>query len=62
MIAVNQDFIAYWVQEKNRKLKNLHMDSLYIVKVQVHQQYLNFDIHKKLINKYGARSIDIITK
>ena len=32
VIAVKQDFKTCWVQDKTRKLKNLHMDSLCIVK------------------------------
>ncbi len=58
VIAVNQDSKTCWVQDKTRKLKNLHMDSLRIVKAWVHQQSSKFDIPKELLNKYGARSID----
>ena len=62
VIAVNQDFKTCWVQDKTRKLKNLHMDSLHIVKVWVHQQSSKFDIPKELLDKYGACSIDNIPK
>ena len=62
VIAVNQDFKTCWVQDKTGKLKNLHMDSLRIVKAWVHQQFSKFDIPKKLLDKYGTRSIDNIPK
>ena len=62
VIAVNQDFKTCWVQDKTGKLKNLHMDSLCIVKAWVHQQSSKFDIPKEFLDRYGARSIDNITK
>ena len=62
VILVNQDLKTCWVQDKNRKLKNLQMDSLRIVKAQVHKQSSKFDIPKELLNKYGACSIDNILK
>ena len=52
VITVNQDFKTCWVQDKTVKLKNLHMDSLRIVKAWVHQQSSKFDIPKELLNKY----------
>ena len=62
VIAVNQDFKTCRVQDKTGKLKNLHMDSLRIVKAWVHQKSSKFDIPKELLDKYGARSIDNIPK
>ena len=62
MITVNHDFKTCQVQEKNGKKKNLHMDSLRLVKAWVHHQSFKFDIHKELLEKYGARNIDAIPK
>ena len=62
VIAVNQDFKTCWVQDKTGKLKNLHMDSLRIVKAWVHQKSSKFDIPKELLDKYGAHLIDNIPK
>ena len=62
VIAVNQDFKTCWVQDKTGKLKNLHTDSLHIVKARVHQKSSKFNIPKELLDKYGARSIDNIPK
>ena len=50
------------VQDKNGKKKNLHMDSLWLVKAQAHHQISKFDISNKLLEKYGARNIDAIPK
>ena len=62
VIAVSQDFKTCRVQDKSGELKNLHMDSLRIVKAWVHQQSSKIEIPKELIDKYGARSIDNIPK
>ena len=51
VIAVNHDFKTCWVQDKNRKKKNLHMDSLWLIKAWVHQQSSKFDIPKELLRK-----------
>ena len=62
VIAVNQDFKTCRVQDKTGKLKNLHIDSLRIVKAWVHQKSSKFDIPKELLDKYGSRSINNIPK
>ena len=62
MITVNHDFITCQVQDKNGKKKNLHMDSLRLVKAWVHHQSSKFDISNELLKKYGARNIDAIPK
>ena len=62
MITVNHDFETCQVQDKNRKKKNLHMDSLRLVKAQVQHQLSKFDISNKLLKRYGAQSIDAIPK
>ena len=49
VITVNNDFKTCRVQDKNRKKKNLHMDSLRLVKAQVHHQSSKFDISNKLL-------------
>ena len=62
VITINHDFKTYQVQDKNRKKKNLHMDSLRLVKAWVHHQSSKFDISNKLLEKYDARNIDAILK
>ena len=60
--AVNQDFRACQVHEKNRNLKILNLNLFYNFKAWVHHQTSKFDIPKELIKKYGARNIDNIPK
>ena len=60
VITVNHDFKTCRVQDKNGKKKNLHMDSLRLVKAWVHHQSSKFDISNELLEKYGARNIDAI--
>ena len=62
VITVNHDFKTCRVQDKNGKKKNLNMDSLRLVKAQVHHQSSKFDISNKLLEKYGAQNIDAIPK
>ena len=62
VITVNHDFKTCQVQDKTGKKKNLHMDSLRLVKAWVHHQSSKFDISNKLLKKYGARNIDAIPK
>ena len=44
------------------KKRNLHMDSLQIVKARVHHQYSKFDIFKELLLEYCAQNLNIIHK
>ena len=62
VITVNHDFKTCQVQDKNGKKKNLHMDSLRLVKAWVHHQSSKFDISNKLLEIFGARNIDAIPK
>ena len=62
VIKVNHDFKTCRVQDKNRKKKNLLIDSLRLVKAWVYHQSSKFDIFNKLLEKYGAQNIDDIHK
>ena len=62
VITVNHDFKTCQVQDKNGKKKNLHMDSLRLVKAWVHHQSSKFDIYNELLELHGARNLDAIAK